>query len=270
MHRLKSILGLSAAIAWAAGAGTAYGQHQHEHGEHAEGHAAQHSHDEGAGHSHERAAAHGGSVSMTREFHFESVFLPNEIRVYVYDGDQNPMPAGNWKSGPIKGTVTVQFRDRTKKPQEIKLVETKAKPAAMKHEHGEAADHDHGHAHHDGDGDEHGEHAEHGEHGEHGEHAEHAEHSADTVLWMCPMHPDQNGKAKGKCEKCGMLFTPQDYLSARVDLSDVKPNEAKAVFKLSNLTGTREKQTAFTQKIELVKAHKPHDEHGDHHEHSKP
>lgn len=73
---------------------------------------------EEAGHSHDRATAHGGGVAMTQEFHFETVFRADGIAVYVYDGTQNPVDLSGTKA---TGTVTVQFRDRSKKPLEAPL-----------------------------------------------------------------------------------------------------------------------------------------------------
>jgi hypothetical protein len=45
--------------------------------------------EESSGHSHAEAAACGGSLAMTREFHFESVFTPAEKPVHDYDVSQN-------------------------------------------------------------------------------------------------------------------------------------------------------------------------------------
>jgi len=76
--------------------------HEHEHGDHADGH----EHGEAAGHSHEKAEIHGGNVTMTKEFHFETVFHPDEVHVYVYNGAQDPIdPKG------VTGSVRIEWRD---------------------------------------------------------------------------------------------------------------------------------------------------------------
>ena len=59
-----------------------------------------------AGHSHAKAEMHGGSVFMSQLHHFEVVFKPNGIRVYLYDGRQKPLSAKG-----VKGQVTLKFRD---------------------------------------------------------------------------------------------------------------------------------------------------------------
>ena len=64
------------------------------------------------------------------------------------------------------------------------------------------------------------------------------------------------------CAKCGMDLVQQDYLTAKVDLSKIKPNAAKATFRLRNLQGKKEKRTRFTQKITLFKHDHEHGEHG--------
>jgi hypothetical protein len=58
---------------------------------------------EAAGHSHERCELHGGSVAMTKAHHFETLFAPDGVRVYMYSEDQNPLPMDK-----VSGTVTVK------------------------------------------------------------------------------------------------------------------------------------------------------------------
>lgn len=49
-------------------------------------------HEEGAmGHSHEACEIHGGSVTMTPHHHFETLFTPEDIRIYAYTEDQAPI-----------------------------------------------------------------------------------------------------------------------------------------------------------------------------------
>lgn len=70
---------------------------------------------EGAGHSHERCELHGGQVTMTQAHHFETLFAPDGVRVYMYSTEQNPLPMGK-----VSGTVTI--KDSSGKAQEVKLV----------------------------------------------------------------------------------------------------------------------------------------------------
>lgn len=243
--------GLLMTMMWGLAPLTVCGQSRaQEHEGHANKQDAGDKHDEeSAGHGHNKAAAHGGGVTMTKEFHFESVFTPKEIRVYAYDGSQNPMQIKHWKQGLINGKVTVQFRDRSRKPIHIDLKRGMQMTAMTKQGGG---------------------HEEHGEAAEHGDSAGPSQ-SAGPVLWSCSMHPKENGKTKGSCSACGMNYMPQDYLVAGIDLSGVGPNEAKAVFTLTNLPGRKEKQATFTQKIVLAEAAgKSQDEHGEHDEHDGP
>ena len=209
---------------------------------------------EAAGHGHEKAQVHGGSAAMTQEFHFETVFTPDEIRLYVYDGKQNPMMAKHWKQGLITGSVTVSFQDRTKDAIEVELkhgmpsVGGGEENASQHSEHEQASSEEH-------------------QHGAVQEtHAESA-----TVLWACPMHPGQNGTSKAVCDECGMAYAPQDYLIAKIDLSGIEAGEAKAVFKLTNLAGTQETDVTFTQKVAFASAggegHADEHGHDDDHDH---
>ena len=71
--------------------------------------------DAAKGHSHERCELHGGHVTMTKAHHFETLFGPDGVRIYIYSADQNPLPIGK-----AIGTVTIS--DKTGAAQEIKLV----------------------------------------------------------------------------------------------------------------------------------------------------
>jgi len=77
---------------------------QHDHGAHEQG--------EEAGHSHEKAAAHGGAVTMSKEFHVETVVMPDQVRLYLCDGSQNPMHVKHWEKGLVEATGVVNFRER--------------------------------------------------------------------------------------------------------------------------------------------------------------
>jgi len=237
--------------------------------------------EESAGHSHDKASMHGGGVTMSEQFHIESVFLPNEIHLFVYDGRQNPLLIQRGKKARITGSVTIEFHDRSRKPMTFVLnraVPDRAAEAGEEHAHHEEAEHQHEHGH--------GEHAEpheehehtHAEdahdagHGDH-EHAEdHHEHKdVNAVVWVCPMDPDQFGDKGIECPKCGMKFVLQDYLTAKVNLADIKPGSAKAVFILKNLPSKDESQTTFTRKIALTTAghHDEHDEQAERDEYGK-
>jgi hypothetical protein len=73
---------------------------------------------EAPGHSHEKCELHGGAVAMTNGRHFETVFAPDGIRVYVYTGNQTPEVVGKGT-----GTATLSFKDGT--TREIPLVAAK-------------------------------------------------------------------------------------------------------------------------------------------------
>jgi len=101
-----------------------------------------------AGHSHSKAAMHGGSVSMSKNYHFEVVFKPGNVMVYLYDGAQNPLSAKG-----VKGEVTLKFKNGD--PQKLPLTyvsmhhEMKGSHHDMeeedthKSEHGEEDEHEH-------------------------------------------------------------------------------------------------------------------------------
>ena len=101
MNQLTSI---TAAMVLVAAGSPALAQHQHE------------GHDEStAGHSHERSTLHGGQATMTPNHHFEVLFLEKELRVYVYDGKQNPV------ADPKDAKVSVTFMMKDKAMEPVKL-----------------------------------------------------------------------------------------------------------------------------------------------------
>lgn len=101
----KSLVAFS--ILTTAGSGLAFGQHDHsKHGEHAEA----------TGHSHASAEIHGGSVTMTKEFHFEVAFDRDAVYVFGYDSKQAPISLDG-----ASGTVTIDFRDKKHKSIEAPL-----------------------------------------------------------------------------------------------------------------------------------------------------
>ena len=76
---------------------------------------AQHQH-EAAGHSHDRVEAHGGAATMTKEFHFETVFHRDAVMIYLYDGSQGPLDAKG-----LTGAVEIQFRDKSRESLQANL-----------------------------------------------------------------------------------------------------------------------------------------------------
>ncbi len=218
---------------------------QHEHGEHE--HAAQ-EHGEEAGHSDERAEVHGGAVTMSKEFHVETVFLVDQVRLYLYDGSQNPMQVKHWKNGVVGATGVVDYRDRGRGTTTLKFVRAKPDGYACPMCAGQES-------------------SKPGKCGKCGMNLAKKD-VPDGTLWSCPMHPDENGKAAGKCDDCGMNLTPQDFLVAAADLSGLKAGDAKVTFNLKNLPGKSERTLRFTEKFAPGKMHEEHEEgeqgHGDH------
>jgi hypothetical protein len=64
---------------------------------------------------HARAALHGGQVTMTKAHHFETVFAPDGVRIYMYSAKLDPVPMDG-----ILGTVT--FKDKSGSAREVKLI----------------------------------------------------------------------------------------------------------------------------------------------------
>jgi hypothetical protein len=202
-----------------------------------------------AGHSHAKAEAHAGVVAMTTAFHFETVFLPDEIRVYAYDAKQNPVALKTSGDNAVKATVEIQFRDAARKAIKLDLkAPDPAKPAmsgmpgmaGMQHMEGMGM----GGMNMAGGQD-------------HAATTAHADQPTSATklaeLYFCPMHPDQLLKAMGKCATCGMNLVAQGYLAAKADLKEIKPDEARATFHLTGLPNDKEKEATFTQKIALAK-----------------
>ena len=63
-----------------------------------------------AGHSHEKCERHGGEVTMTKGHHFEAVWVPEGLRIYIYGENQAPLDVEK-----AAGTVTFRFKDGTSK-----------------------------------------------------------------------------------------------------------------------------------------------------------
>jgi hypothetical protein len=103
MSRTTSIAAMflgATVLAWAGGATAHEGEEGHE------GHASEQANTSGVMHSHEQCRLHDGQVSMTKQHHFETVFAPDGIRVYVYTEGQTPMMVDA-----AKGSATLKFKD---------------------------------------------------------------------------------------------------------------------------------------------------------------
>ncbi len=88
------------------------------------------------GHSHSTAEMHGGSVAMSKQYHFEVVFNSDAIQVYLYDGLQKPFSAKG-----VEGEVTLKFKNGAAKKLPLKYAsmdhEMKDMQKETEHEEGE-------------------------------------------------------------------------------------------------------------------------------------
>jgi len=109
----------------------AFAQQTHEHHEHGE--------EVKAGHSHAKAEAHGGEVVMTKKHHFEVVWMPDHVMVYLYDQSQQPLAAQG-----VTGEVTFKFKDGKTQTEKLTLMDVK-KMAHMQREGGKEKMHEHEH-----------------------------------------------------------------------------------------------------------------------------
>jgi len=237
MRSIVKAMMLSGAVAFGLGVNPVsaqYGHGEHEHGAHEKG--------EEAGHSHGKASAHGGVVTMSKEFHVETVFMPDQVRLYLYDGSQDPIHVNHWKKGLVEATGVVGFRDRGRGTATLKFTHGTPGDYACPMHPGQKSDKP-------------------GKCPKCDMKLAKQDIPAGT-LWSCPMHPDENGKAAGKCSDCGMKYAPQDYLVAMVDLSGLKAGDAKVTFDLKNLPGKSEQTLRFTEKFVPGKMHEMHEMHG--------
>ncbi len=99
---------------------------------------AQHQHKEEsqAGHSHAKAEIHGGEVAMTRAHHFEVVWMPDHVMVYLYDGSQKPLAAKG-----VTGEVVFKFKDGKEQKAALTLMEA-GKMQMMSEHHAEGGQHE--------------------------------------------------------------------------------------------------------------------------------
>lgn len=76
-----------------------------------------------AGHDHDQATLHGGRVTVVEDYHFETVFSKDGIRVFIYTANQAPMMVKK-----VKGTATLAFENGPK--VDLKLVRTEPSEGA--------------------------------------------------------------------------------------------------------------------------------------------
>ena len=92
---------------------------------------------EKAGHSHEQAEIHGGEVLMSKQHHFEVVWMEDHVMVYLYDGHQKPLPAKG-----VTGEVTFKFKGGKTQKATLQLMEAGKMQEMMQHEAGEGHEHE--------------------------------------------------------------------------------------------------------------------------------
>lgn len=71
-----------------------------------------------AGHSHAKAEIHGGEAAMTKAHHFEVVWMPDHVMVYLYDQNQKPLAAKG-----VSGEVIFKFKDGKEQKATLALME---------------------------------------------------------------------------------------------------------------------------------------------------
>ncbi len=87
------------------------------------------------GHSHAKAEIHGGEVAMTMAHHFEVVWMPDHLMVYLYDMDQEPLAAKG-----VTGEVVFKFKDGKEQKAALALMEAGKMPMMSEH-HTEGGQH---------------------------------------------------------------------------------------------------------------------------------
>lgn len=101
-------------------------EHQHE----------QHKEKSQTGHSHAQAEIHGGEAAMTQAHHFEVVWMPDHVMVYLYDIDQKPLAAKG-----VTGEVVFKFKDGKEQKAPLALMAAGKKPMMGEH-HTESGQHE--------------------------------------------------------------------------------------------------------------------------------
>jgi len=182
---------------------------------------AQHHHEQEskAGHSHAKAEIHGGEVAMTKTHHFEVVWMPDHVMVYLYDMNQKPLAAKG-----VTGEVVFKFKDG----MEQKAALTTMEVGKMMEEHPTEKNAEHP--------------------------AEKAEHPAEKAEPPTEKHDMEHGKmSKAEMEAMHKRMSDQDHLVAKVNLANVKEGEVKVTITLKGLPGKGESEATFTSKYKRMK-----------------
>jgi len=204
-------------------------QAQHDHGSHDQGSMGMSGHDkqrEAMGHSHEKSELHGGMTMMTKAHHFETVYMPDGIRLYAYDGKQGQSSTKGlearaylmYKTGEPKviamlyrGGAVVEGSDKGKAPLQdylfapVDLSDSTVLPVRVKFSLKKVS-------------------------GEEGESVEFVQPYAGVVdaPYACPMHPDVWGKtAKSECPLCGMSTSQKRMSHAGKEAQPTTPESAR-------------------------------------------
>lgn len=88
-----------------------------------------------SGHSHAKAETHGGEAAMTKAHHFEVVWMPDHVMVYLYDASQKPLAAKG-----VTGEVVFKFKDGKEEKATLALMEA---GKMMTERHGEGGKMEH-------------------------------------------------------------------------------------------------------------------------------
>ncbi len=182
--------------------------------------AQEHSHaqESKAGHSHAKAEIHGGEVAMTKAHHFEVVWMPDHVMVYLYDQNQKPLAAKG-----VSGEVVLKFKDGKEQKATLTLMEAGKTMEEHPSEHPSEKD------------------AEHPAEGQ-----KQAEHPAEK-------HDTEHGKmSKAEMEAMHKRLSNQDHLVAEVNLENVKEGDVKATFTLKGLSGKGESTATFSSKYKKM------------------
>lgn len=102
-------------------------------------HHKKHEEESQSGHSHAKAEIHGGEVTMTKQHHFEVVWMPDHVMVYLYDKNQNPLPVNG-----VTGEVTFKFKDGKEQKAELTVMDAR-KMKQMHHDESKAEMREHAH-----------------------------------------------------------------------------------------------------------------------------
>ncbi|MGH7454470.1 MAG: hypothetical protein ACRENG_24155 [bacterium] len=179
-----------------------------------------------AGHSHAKAEIHGGEAAMTKAHHFEVVWMPDHVMVYLYDMNQKPLSAKG-----VSGEVVFKFKDGKEQKATLTLMEA----GKMMEEHPSEK------------------HAEHpAEKTEHPSEKK-AEHPAEKAGHPAEKHDMAHGKMSEKeMTEMHKLMSNQDHLMAKVNLENVKEGEVKATFTLKGLPDKNESEATFASKYKMM------------------